>query len=176
MKNKLFTTFIFFITVGIFTININKVFATDLCPSAGSLSGYWVSFSPTNRQCTTSYYTYNTTNLDNEESWYISNAMYILCNKSVPPLGPNYYYDIGSRVYIPSPHNTQTSSAHYYRWQDSSNFGMIGNINQYGTFGWANLSTTTYTYIDQWKISDWTNESLYSKTVDLDAFSITNCP
>ncbi len=79
-------------------------------------------------------------------------------------------------VYIPSPHLSQTSSAHYYRWKDSLNYGMIGNVNQYGTFGWANLSTTSYSFLDRWKLSDWTNEGLYSKTVDLDAFSISNCP
>lgn len=174
MKKILIIVVMFFIVVGAFVASIAS--AATFCPGSAGLQGWWASFYPSNRLCNASYYTYNTTSLVSEESWYLGGPMYQACNKSTPPFGPTYYYNIGSKAYIPSPHSTQTNSAHYYRWQDLSNYGLIGTVNQYGTFGWATLSTATYSFIDNWKLSDWTNNSLYSKTVDLDAFQINNCP
>ena len=176
MKKIISLAFVLFIVVGAAVNEVKTASATEFCPNDGNLSGYWASFTPAMRQCVLSYLTYNTTSLGSEESWYLSEPIYQLCNKSTPPLGPTYYYNIGSKAYIPSPDANQTSSAHYYRWQDSSTYGLIGNVNQYGTFGWANLSTTVYSFIDRWKLSDWTNEGLYTKTVDLDSFQINNCP
>lgn len=175
--NKIkYIVFSLLIAVGALTIGSGVAYATDYCPAGGGLHGYWATFTPTYRQCGTSYYTYNTESLGEEESWYLSSPMYQICNKGTPPFGPTYYYNIGSRAYIPSPHATQTGDAHYYLWGVDDSYLMIGNVDQYNTFGWAYMSTTTWEWHDGFKLSDWTDEDLYDYTVDLDAFSITNCP
>jgi|GEM_PF-4383403 hypothetical protein len=176
MKNLKFIALSLLVIVGTLASGVKSVSANDFCPNARNLHGYWATFTPSTRLCTTSYKTYNTVSLAGEESWYSSDPIYVICNKGTPPFGPTYYSDIGSRAYIPSPDSSQTHHAHYYMWNSGSDFLMIGNVNQYNTFGWASLSTTTWVFTDVWKLSDWTGDSLYSKTVDLDAFSITNCP
>lgn len=164
-----------FIAVGVLISGAGVALATDYC--AGSLSGWWAAFYPNDSLCDTSYYTYNTTSLGGEESWFKSDIMYSVCGKSTPPWGPTYYYDIGSREYIPSPDTSQTNTgAHYYRWGVDDSYAMVGDIAQYSTYGWGYNYTTTWNWHDAYKLSDWTHDSLYSKHVDLDAFSITNCP
>jgi hypothetical protein len=99
-----------------------------------------------------------------------------MCGKPTPPLGPTYYLSIGSRAYIPAPDSAQTHHAQYYTWNSGTGHAMIGIVDQYNTFGWAYLATTAWSFVDKWKLSDTTGEGRYSKKVDLDAFSITNCP
>jgi hypothetical protein len=165
------------IAVGILASGAGVALAwSNYCP--GSLSGAWWSFTPSSRVCSSSYYTYNTTSLGSEESWYKSAySINVYCNKGTPPYGPTYYYNIGSREYIPSPDNSQTNTgAHYYRWGADGSYGMIGNIAQYSTYGWGYNYTTTWNWHNKYKLSDWTNDSRYSKHVDLDAFGFNNCP
>ncbi len=154
---------------------VNCPYIHDYCPAGGGLSGWWGTFSPTYYQCPTTYYTYNSTSLGAEESWYKSAAIAVMCEEPSPPFGPTYYDSVASRAYVPAYHASQTSSAHYYRWQSGSNYTLIGTVNQYNTLGWAWLSSSDWTFIDTWKLSDWTSESYMTKTVDLDAFSVS-CP
>jgi hypothetical protein len=177
MKNKFsIIALSLLIAVGALASVSGIAYATDYCPTSGGLHGWWGSFTPTNRLCSTSYYTYNNVNISSEESWYQTGPLYWICNQPTPPFGPEYYEDIGSRAYIVSPDSSQTHHAQYYRWDTSSDYLLIGIVDQYNTYGWANLSTTWWSFVDTWKLSDATGESQYSKKVDLDAFSITNCP
>lgn len=166
---------ILFAGVGIATA-VDTPYPRTFCPSYPSyFYGWWAVFYPTYRLCPASYYTWNSTSLGSEESWYKSPTINVLCGQPTPPFGPTTYENVLPRAYIPSPHATQTQSAHYYRWNLSGSYLMIGTINQYNTWGWAYLATTNWNWADQWKLSDWTNEPYTTKTVDLDAFSI-ECP
>lgn len=142
---------------------------TNFCPGSGGLANSWWSFTPSNRMCSTSYYTWNTTTT--EESYYHSGPHYMAC-------GYYWWQDPGYtnvRVYIPSPDAKQTSNARYYKW-NTNNYVMIGSVNQYNTFGYAWLNTIDWDPFDELKLSDRTmGEALYSKHVDLDSFSFT-CP
>ncbi len=180
MKKRIFIIVSFLLLMFIF-VGAGNVFAAttpylrDKCPNRSSLSGWWASFYPNNRLCSTSYYTYNTVNLTNEQSWYKSGAISLMCGQATPPFGPDWYEDVRSRAYVPSPHSQQTRRAQYYRWYSGQNYLMIGSVNQYNTYGWAWLSTAWWRWAYEWKLSDSTGENLYSKTVDLDAFSVS-CP
>jgi hypothetical protein len=165
------------IVMGVLTLGSGVALAwDDYCNS--NVSGQWWAFYPNDRQCGTSYYTYNTTSLDDEESWFKNSAgMYTMCGEATPPFGPTYYYDIGSREYIPSPDTSQTNTgAHYYRWGVDDSYAMVGNIAQYSAYGFAYNYTATWNWHDAFKLSDWTSDSLYSKHVDLDAYGFDNCP
>lgn len=165
------------IAAGVLTLGAGVALAwTDYCP--GSLSGWWGAFYPNDRFCSTAYYTYNTTSLGSEESWFKSAfSMYGICGEATPPLGPTYYYDIGSREYIPSPDTSQTNTgAHYYRWGVDDSYAMVGDIAQYSTYGFGYNYTTTWNWHDAFKLSDWTHDSLYAKHVDLDTYGFNNCP
>ena len=145
----------------------------DFCPT--SVSGWWGTYSPTYQICDAigndAYYTWNTTSLGNEESWYKSSPHYQMCGYGTPPFGEDPG-SVLSRAYIPSPNYDQTYSAHYYRW-GLNDYAAIGTVSQYETFGWAYLATTDWDYDDAFKISDWTNEASLTHTVDLDAFGVT---
>ncbi len=154
---------------------VNCPYVHDYCPTGGGLAGWWGTFSPTYHLCPTTYYTYNSTALGSEESWYKSASISVMCEEPTPPLGPTTYESVVSRAYIPGYHTSQTSSAHYYKWQSSQTYTLIGTVNQYNTLGWTYLTSYDWSFIDTWKLSDWTNESYMSKTVDLDAFSVS-CP
>lgn len=179
MKKLLNFSLALFLVAGVFVLTkpgIAQAANYEYCPVSTQLSGWWGAIAPTNRLCSLDYYTWNTQSLGGEESWFKSNPTYTSCHKGTPPFGPTYYSNLGTGVNIPSPDGLQTSSAHYYRWGPSS-WGLIGTVNQYNTFGWANLATTSWFYLDRLKLSDWTNDATkYSKHVDLDRFRFTNCP
>jgi len=147
----------------------------DYCPGVGGLAGWWGTLSPTYYECATTYYTYNSENLGEEESYYKSTAISLMCGEPTPPFGPTYYDSVASRAYIPAYDVNQTSSAHYYRWQSGSNYTLLGTVDQYNTLGWAWLAPSDWVFADEWKLSDWTNENYMEHTVNLDKFSVS-CP
>jgi hypothetical protein len=140
----------------------------DACPGSSQLGNIWYSISPSSRLCSTDYYTWNTTGP--EESFWKSDPVALMCSY-YPWENPGYTQ---ARVYIPSPDSKQTSNAHYYRWGNSSNYVMIGSVNQYNSYGWVYLNTVSWAQPDRLKLTDVTfNETKYSKHVDLDAFGLT---
>lgn len=141
------------------------------CPGGNQLYGWWGSFTPTNRLCATDYYTWNTNSgLGGEESWYLGNPHYIACNYSSFQNPGN----VASKVYIPSPDANQTNNhAHYYKWFNSGNYLMIGQVPQYSVFGYYSLATVDWSQYDRLKLSDWTHDATeYSKRVDIDAYQL----
>lgn len=141
------------------------------CPASPGLHGWWGSISPSNRHCTNDYYTWNTSNgLTGEESWFTTDAHYIMCNYS----STNDPGDIPAKVYIPAPDSRQTNNgAHYYRWFSGNNHVAIGSVNQYSVFGYAWLNTVDWSSPDTLKLSDWTNDATqYSKHVDIDEVNL----
>lgn len=171
MKNIKLVAASFFL---IFTIvflgsGVARASVQGFCPGTSNLHGWWASFTPSTRVCPTSYWTYNTNNgLAGVESWYTSDPHYLLCNYS----SLNDPGVISAKAYIPSPHSTQTNNgAKYYRWGNSSNYVIIGSVNQYSVFGWAYLSSVDWSQFDSFRLVDLTNDAVkYSKSVDLDAF------
>jgi hypothetical protein len=162
--------------VGANAMAVDCPYLHDFCPTGGGVHGWWATFTPTHRLCSTDYYTWNSTSYGSEESWYLSGAIYQLCGQQIPNLGgPSSYDNVLARAYIPWAHATQTHYAHYYDWESGSTYYSIGSINQYGTAGWGYLATTNWVWIGQFKLSDWTNESYETKTVDLDSYSV-DCP
>lgn len=175
-KIKIIAIALFIAVSPLIAVDIADAANYSYCPGSSQMHGWWGTITPSYRLCGTTYYTWNTTSLASEESWFLSDPTYISCHKGTPPFGPTYYNNLVAVAYIPYFDASQTYSAHYYRWHNSSSYGMIGYINQYATFGWVNMSTTTWHYTDRFKLSDWTNETKYSKHVDMDGFRFTNCP
>ncbi|HEX8399681.1 MAG TPA: hypothetical protein VF644_19770 [Pyrinomonadaceae bacterium] len=150
------------------TSSVKASYWVNGCPTSSQLSGKWYSFSPTYRLCQTDYYTWNTTGA--EESSWKSDPVGLLCSYR-PWDSPGYTQ---ARVYIPYPDSRQTTNARYFRWGTSSNYVMIGSVNQYNSYGWVYLNTITWSQTDRLKLYDVTiNETKYSKHVDLDAFGVT---
>jgi hypothetical protein len=151
-------------------VSVTQASIYNFCPGTAGLSGWWGSISPSTRHCTNDYYTWNTNSgLSNEESWFKTDPHYLACQYS----STNDPGNIPAKVYIPSPDSQQTNNgAHYYRWYNSSNYVMIGSVNQYSVFGTAWLNTVDWSQFDMLKLTDYTNDTGYhAKHVDLDEVS-----
>lgn len=152
----------------IFGVSVNAATYLDFCPGQ-TFGGWWGNIYPSDRLCASSKYTWNTTSIGGEESYYKTTAHYIMCNYSSFE-NPG---DITAKMYIPAPDSRQTSSAHYYRWSTNNNYLGIASVNQYNSYKWVYSLTTPWNSYDMFKLSDWTsNEAQYTKHVDIDKIGI----
>lgn len=155
----------------LFTPSLSSAAEYSFCPLVSELHGWWGSITPSNRLCSTDYYTWNTiSGVGGQESYYLSQPHYQLCNYSSVSNPGN----ITAEVYIPAPDYQQSQqAAHYYKWLNGSTYTLIGSVPQYYITGYALLSTVDWSQYDGLALSDWTNDSTkYAKHIDLDSFKL----